>query len=82
MTIHFPAQLLIKTTVGPDPSYCQERSIGEVIKEGSCVGHQQETETRGRFRHSFGGPGNHPALGQWVSWRSQVIDCGQHPVML
>ena len=67
-------QLLNSTTLGPDPSYCQEGSIGEVIKEGWCGGHQLEHERRGRFRLSLGGPGDHPALGKWVSRRSKVID--------
>ena len=26
------------------------------------------------FRHSFGGPGDHSALGKWVSRWSKVID--------
>ena len=53
------------------PSYCQEGSIREVIKERWCGGHQLESERRGRFWYSFGGSGDHPALGLWVSWRSQ-----------
>ena len=57
-------------------SYCQEGSIREVFKEGWCAGHQLERERRGRFRYSFGGPGDHPALGQWVSWRSQCNRLG------
>ena len=65
VTIRCPSQLLISTTVGPAPSYCQEGSIGELIKERWCGGHQLESERRGRFRHSFGGPGDHPALGHW-----------------
>ena len=56
------------------PSYCQEGSIGEVIKEGWRGGHQLESERRGRFRHSFGGPRDQSALGKWVTWRSKVID--------
>ena len=64
------------------PSYCQEGSIGEVFTKGWCGGHQLENESRGRFWHSFGGFGDHPALGHWVSWRSQGIDWGRHPVVL
>ena len=64
------------------PSYCQEGRIREVIKEGWCVVHLLESKRRGRFRYSLGGPGDHPALGQWVSWRSQGIDWGGHPVVL
>ena len=45
-----------------------------MIKEGWCGGHQLESERRGRFRHSFGGPGDHSALGKWVSQWSKVID--------
>ena len=82
MTIHCCAQLLISTTVDSAPSYCQGGTIGEVIKEGWCGGHQLESERRGRFRHSFGGLGDHLALGHWVSWKSQEIDWVLPPVVL
>ena len=40
------------------------------------------SEKRGRFRHSSGGAGDHPALGQWVSWRAQGTDYRLQPVVL
>ena len=64
------------------PVTVNEGPLGKLLSQGWCVGHQVENERRGKFRHSSGGPGDHPALGQWVSWRSQGIDWGLHPLVI
>ena len=52
------------------------------LSPGWCAGHQEETEIRGRFGPSSGGPGAHADLGQWVSWRAQGIHWGLNVVAL
>ena len=58
---------------GPCPQgTVSEGPLGKRFSQGQwCGGHQVESEVRGRFRPSPGGPPANPALGQLVSWRAQ-----------
>ena len=51
---------------------CQWGTLGKWFSQGQwCGGHKVESEVRGRFRPSPGGPPVYPALGQWVRWWAQ-----------
>ena len=54
---------------GPGPQLLpvRDRSLGKCLSKGGVVVIRWKVREE-RFWHSFGGPGDHPTLRQWVSW--------------
>ena len=67
---------------GPCPPVTVKKGVlGKWLRKGGLVVICLKVRSS-RFNHSVGGLGDHPALGLWVSWRSQGLDWGWHPVVL